>query len=70
MSEPEDIRVETLGHWTQGMTIRDGRRKRRATGAVEKEIIGDDLGWLSSVRGIGFNGRRRRLDQRHSTRPS
>lgn len=48
---PADIRVETTGQWTGGMLIVDRRGKRRAAGGEELEIIGDDAGWLSAVRG-------------------
>lgn len=48
---PEDIRVATSGQWTHGMHVPDRRGKRRAAGGTETEIIGDGLGWLSSLRG-------------------
>ncbi|KAI4719887.1 nucleoside hydrolase [Aureobasidium sp. EXF-10727] len=44
----EDIRIETTGQWTRGMTVVDRRgRKKRAPDDGEGEIPGDAGNWLS-----------------------
>ncbi|KEQ94444.1 hypothetical protein AUEXF2481DRAFT_41033 [Aureobasidium subglaciale EXF-2481] len=44
----EDIRIETTGQWTRGMTVVDTRgRKKRAPDDGEGEIPGDAGNWLS-----------------------
>lgn len=44
----EDIRIETTGQWTRGMTVVDKRnRKKRAPDDGEGEIPGDSGNWLS-----------------------
>jgi inosine-uridine nucleoside N-ribohydrolase len=57
---PEDIRVETSGQWTHGMHVVDRRGRPRALGtassvsggtALDDEIPGDEVGWLSAKRG-------------------
>ncbi|KAI4207461.1 MAG: hypothetical protein LQ349_009845 [Xanthoria aureola] len=52
----EDIRVETVGQWTRGMCVVDGRdRKKRveaeAEGEGEEEVEGDMGDWLSGRKG-------------------
>ena len=51
----EDVRVETVGQWTRGMCVVDGRdRKKRVEAeaeAVEGEVEGDMGDWLSGRKG-------------------
>lgn len=53
--EGEDIRVETSGNLTRGMLVADSRGRTKADGVVADEIVGDDVGWLSAVRGNRIN---------------
>ncbi|KAH8881264.1 nucleoside hydrolase [Thozetella sp. PMI_491] len=68
--EPEDIRVETEGHWTRGMHVVDrrGRKKAGAEGGPVQtnpedpldavtfdEIPGDTMGWLTVKKGNRIN---------------
>ncbi|KAI9677001.1 MAG: hypothetical protein M1817_006840 [Caeruleum heppii] len=52
-SSPEDIRIETSGQWTRGMSVTDRRSRRRPTGeeSGEQEVQGDTDGWLARSRG-------------------
>ncbi|THW18374.1 nucleoside hydrolase [Aureobasidium pullulans] len=48
IKKDEDIRIETTGQWTRGMTVVDTRgRKKRAPDDGEGEIPGDAGNWLS-----------------------
>ncbi|KAG9663371.1 nucleoside hydrolase, partial [Aureobasidium melanogenum] len=48
IKKDEDIRIETTGQWTRGMTVVDRRgRKKRAPDDGEGEIPGDAGNWLS-----------------------
>jgi inosine-uridine nucleoside N-ribohydrolase len=48
IKKDEDIRIETTGQWTRGMTVVDRRgRKKRAPDDSEGEIPGDAGNWLS-----------------------
>ncbi len=48
---PEDIRVDTTGQWTRGMTVVDGRtRKRRQSDGVRPHDQGNWLGSRSGNR--------------------
>ncbi|KAH0377962.1 nucleoside hydrolase, partial [Aureobasidium melanogenum] len=48
IKKDEDIRIETTGQWTRGMTVVDRRgRKKRALDDGEGEIPGDAGNWLS-----------------------
>ncbi|KAK2742671.1 inosine-uridine preferring nucleoside hydrolase [Colletotrichum kahawae] len=53
--EGEDIRVETSGGLTRGMLVADSRGRTKADGVVADEVVGDDIGWLSAVRGNRIN---------------
>lgn len=44
ITDGEDIRIETTGHWTKGMCVIDRRSRKREDG---EEVVGDNGGWLS-----------------------
>ncbi|KAL8662704.1 MAG: hypothetical protein Q9202_004489 [Teloschistes flavicans] len=46
----EDIRVETIGQWTRGMCVIDGRTRKRAKEGDEA-VVGDMGDWLSWKKG-------------------
>ncbi|KAK7757147.1 hypothetical protein SLS62_000695 [Diatrype stigma] len=52
---PEDIRVETSGQWTHGMTVKDRRGRVRPKNIGLDEVPGDEFGWLSVKRGNRIN---------------
>ncbi|KAF2401294.1 DNA glycosylase [Trichodelitschia bisporula] len=43
---PTDVRVETGGQWTRGMTVSDRRPRVREEGG---EVVGDEGGWLGGL---------------------
>lgn len=47
----EDIRVETSGQWTRGMSVVDRRNRQRRSDDDEHEIPGDKDNWLSGGSG-------------------
>ncbi|MCJ1468653.1 hypothetical protein MMC07_007282 [Pseudocyphellaria aurata] len=51
ISEGEDIRVETTGHWTKGMCVVDRRNRKMGEDGEGGEVLGDTGGWLSRRRG-------------------
>ena len=56
MKRGEDIRVETQGQWTRGMCVVDRRdMKMLDNDDGEREVSGDNGGWLSTLRGNRLN---------------
>ncbi|KAL8680643.1 MAG: hypothetical protein Q9186_003181 [Xanthomendoza sp. 1 TL-2023] len=45
----EDIRIETVGQWTRGMCVVDGRDRKKAVEG--EEVVGDRGDWLDSSKG-------------------
>ncbi len=62
---PEDIRVDTTGQWTRGMTVVDRRssRKRRGSDGVRSYDLGDWLGSKSGNRVFRMMGSPRQGDE-------
>lgn len=54
ISDGEDIRIETTGHWTKGMCVVD-RRRRKMGDDGEGGVVGDKGGWLSRSGGNRVN---------------
>lgn len=51
ITDGEDIRIETTGHWTKGMCVIDRRSRKRGDDGEGGEVVGDKGGWLSKSGG-------------------
>lgn len=47
ITDGEDIRIETTGHWTKGMCVIDRRSRKMGDDGEGGEVVGDKGGWLS-----------------------
>lgn len=51
ITDGEDIRIETIGHWTKGMCVIDQRSRKKGDDGEGGEVVGDKGGWLNTFGG-------------------